>query len=207
MTIDRRTEAGLMGLSARDISLHRRAPGGRRRIPLPARQESTTARGHRGGIVGASMDPLPERWRRCARGTPRPVAVAGDSTRAILDRKMHAVGLADVLRAWVSAEDVPRGKPAHRTSTAGGGAPGSRRRGQPGREDCRRGRAAGPRPVGSRGHRSAREPMATHFPGGVPRGPALQPMLRAPGAWPTEHRDPRGAARLRAAQVSAVPRP
>ena len=37
------------------------------------------------------------------------MAVASNSTRAILDRKMHAVGLADVLQTWVSAEDVPRG--------------------------------------------------------------------------------------------------
>jgi len=41
-----------------------------------------------------------------------PVAVASNSTRAILDRKMAAIGLGDVLQTWVSANDVAEGKPA-----------------------------------------------------------------------------------------------
>lgn len=41
-----------------------------------------------------------------------PVAVASNSTRRILNVKMHTYGYAPHLTTWVSSEDVPSGKPS-----------------------------------------------------------------------------------------------
>ena len=135
-------------------------------------------------VVGASMDPLPgavETVRAAARHVP--VAVASNSTRAILDRKMHAVGLADVLQTWVSAEDVPRGKPAPDIYEEA-----VRRLGV----DAADSLAVEDSPAGATAARTAglwvlgaplghSEPMATHFLVGSLGDPTLQPMLRAWG--------------------------
>ncbi|RKQ34868.1 HAD family hydrolase [Kocuria tytonis] len=116
--IPERTAIELMGLSATDVAEH-----------IAARAQDTAGRDGRSApgfetvyrslvdteadVVGSVLEPLPgavETVKAVARHVP--VAVASNSTSTILDRKMHAVGLADTLRTWVSAEDVPRGKPA-----------------------------------------------------------------------------------------------
>ncbi|WP_330445672.1 HAD family phosphatase [Kocuria rhizophila] len=116
--IDARTEADLMGLCAQDIAAFITG-----RAAEVARERGTSAPGQgevlarlvdtEAEVVGAVIEALPgavETVRTVARHVP--VAVASNSTSAILDRKMHGVGIADLLRTWVSAEDVPRGKPA-----------------------------------------------------------------------------------------------
>ncbi len=118
VTLDERAGTSLMGLSAadvaRDISRRAAAVAEQRGEPAPGfdavyerlvRTEED--------VVGEVLEPLPgaiETVRACAQRVP--VAVASNSTRGILDRKMHAIGLADVVVTWVSAQDVPRGKPA-----------------------------------------------------------------------------------------------
>lgn len=186
VTIDERTEAGLMGLSARDIATFiaaraREAAG----ASAPGEDEiHDRLVGTEADVVGASMDPLPgavETVRAAARHVP--VAVASNSTRAILDRKMHAVGLADVLQTWVSAEDVPRGKPApdiYEEAVCRLGV------------DAADSLAVEDSPAGATAARTAglwvlgaplghSEPMATHFLVGSLGDPTLQPMLRAWG--------------------------
>ena len=110
------TETRLMGLSATDIAEFLADQARRAHGEQSAPSEETVYRalvGTEAEVVGAVLEPLPgavETVKALARHVP--VAVASNSTSAILDRKMHAVGLADTLRTWVSAEDVPRGKPA-----------------------------------------------------------------------------------------------
>ncbi|MFW0118657.1 HAD family hydrolase [Rothia sp. P5764] len=41
-----------------------------------------------------------------------PVAVASNSTAPVLETKIRAAGLSDVLTTWVSSDDVAKGKPA-----------------------------------------------------------------------------------------------
>lgn len=64
-------------------------------------------------VVSTVLEPLPgalETVRAFAEHMP--VAVASNSTAAVLDRKIRALGLGDVITTWVSSDDVPRGKPA-----------------------------------------------------------------------------------------------
>ena len=118
VVIDERTQADLMGLSAQDIAVFitgRAREAARQQGTRPPEQAEVLERlvGTEADVVGASLEPLPgavETVRAVARHVP--VAVASNSTRSILDRKMHAVGIAELLQTWVSAEDVPRGKPA-----------------------------------------------------------------------------------------------
>ena len=114
--IDAPTETRLMGLSATDIAefVADRARHAHGEQAAPSVQSVYRALvGTEAEVVGAVLEPLPgavETVKAFARHVP--VAVASNSTSAVLDRKMHAVGLADTLQTWVSAEDVPRGKPA-----------------------------------------------------------------------------------------------
>ncbi|MDT0119687.1 HAD family phosphatase [Kocuria marina subsp. indica] len=118
VTLDERAGTSLMGLSAADV-----ARDISRRAATVAEQRDEPAPGFDAvyerlvrteeDVVGEVLEPLPgaiETVRACAQRVP--VAVASNSTRGILDRKMHAIGLADVVVTWVSAQDVPRGKPA-----------------------------------------------------------------------------------------------
>ncbi|WP_055082750.1 HAD family hydrolase [Kocuria salsicia] len=116
--LDERTATDMMGLSARDVARH---------ITREA-EAAASARGERAPsldevlehllrteeeVVSQVLEPLPgavETVRALARQVP--VAVASNSTRAILDRKIAAIGLDDVLQTWVSADDVAEGKPA-----------------------------------------------------------------------------------------------
>ncbi|MBO4144592.1 HAD family hydrolase [Kocuria rhizophila] len=186
VTIDERTEAGLMGLSARDIAAFIAARARETAGASAAGEDEIHDRlvGTEADVVGASMDPLPgavETVRAAARHVP--VAVASNSTRAILDRKMHAVGLADVLQTWVSAEDVPRGKPAPDIYEEAVRRLGVDAADSLAVEDSPAGataaRAAGLWVLGAPlGHN---EPMATHFLVESLGDPALPPMLRAWG--------------------------
>jgi HAD superfamily hydrolase (TIGR01509 family) len=60
------------------------------RLPLLAGAEAAVAR-------------IAERW---------PLALASSSNKEVIDRVMETSGWGDVFRAWVSSEEVPRGKPA-----------------------------------------------------------------------------------------------
>ena len=114
--LDARTERQLMGLSATDIAefVAERARGAHGESSAPAVETVYRALvDTEAEVVGAVLEPLPgavETVKAFARRVP--VAVASNSTSAILDRKLQAVGLTDTLQTWVSAEDVPRGKPA-----------------------------------------------------------------------------------------------
>ena len=116
--LDERTGTDLMGLAARDVARH---------IAREAEAAAKTGRGSAPSVdevlqdllrteqdvVSQVLKPLPgavETVRAVAGHVP--VAVASNSTRAILDRKMAAIGLDDVLQTWVSANDVAEGKPA-----------------------------------------------------------------------------------------------
>ncbi|MDO4918191.1 HAD family phosphatase [Kocuria sp.] len=116
--LDERTQVSLMGLSARDIAefIAERAAAADRRDGTRAPGVEQVYRAlvdTEAEVVGSVLEPLPgavETVKAVARHVP--VAVASNSTSRILDRKLRAVGLADTLQTWVSAEDVPRGKPA-----------------------------------------------------------------------------------------------
>lgn len=63
--------------------------------------------------IGAGVDPIPgsiELIKKLAQHMP--VAVASNSTGPVLDHKMEISGLNTVITTWVSADDVPEGKPS-----------------------------------------------------------------------------------------------
>lgn len=64
-------------------------------------------------LLTGRMLPIPyalDLVQRTSRAVP--IAVASNSTAAILKTKMTSTGIADHLRTWVSSDDVPQGKPA-----------------------------------------------------------------------------------------------
>ncbi|WP_315279318.1 HAD family phosphatase [Kocuria carniphila] len=64
-------------------------------------------------VVSSVLEPLPGALETVRAFAERmPVAVASNSTAQVLDRKVHALGLDEVITTWVSSDDVPDGKPA-----------------------------------------------------------------------------------------------
>ena len=116
---DRDSLRELMGLSARDVARWITGRAGTaapatRDVPAPTLDEVyERLLDIEDTVVSGTLEPLPgavEIVRALAEHMP--VAVASNSTSRILDRKLRAVGLDDVLCTWVSSQDVAQGKPA-----------------------------------------------------------------------------------------------
>lgn len=118
VTFDGAALTGLMGLAAQDVARwitdRAGAAAGARGVPAPSFDEVYERLLEiEDSVVSAVIDPLPGAVETVRALADRmPVAVASNSTAAILNRKIHAVGLDTVLHTWVSSQDVARGKPA-----------------------------------------------------------------------------------------------
>jgi beta-phosphoglucomutase-like phosphatase (HAD superfamily) len=105
-------QAAVMGANSREWAEITQARLGLTNVPVEDILEETVA-----GVVGCyrrAAPPLvgdaPDQVRRIARDYP--VAIVSSSHPAVIEAAVEALGLRDVLRAMVSSDEVPAGKPA-----------------------------------------------------------------------------------------------
>lgn len=122
LSFDHHDQRRLMGWSARDLAheVVRLSRASSRTNAAPAHQPGSDADAVlaeileiEGRILTGRMpviDGARELVRRCSAQVP--TAVASNSTARILHTKMTVTGIGDLVRTWVSSEDVEHGKPA-----------------------------------------------------------------------------------------------
>jgi HAD superfamily hydrolase (TIGR01509 family) len=103
------TEA-MLGMSSLEWSRYVRDELG---VPLDPREISDRVVAHVLDRYGERLPLLPGAEAAVARIAEHwPLALASSSNKEVIDRVMETSGWGDVFKAWVSSEEVPRGKPA-----------------------------------------------------------------------------------------------
>ena len=106
---DGATEA-MLGMSSPEWSRYVKEQLG---VPLEPREISDRVVGHVLEGYEQRLPLLPGAEQAVARIAARwPLALASSSNKQVIDRVMQTSGWGDVFRAWVSSEEVGRGKPA-----------------------------------------------------------------------------------------------